>query len=224
MLVACRLISEQPVEVSALPPWFKKTSRLMRSVGALALAAGLSRRFGRDKRRALLPTGESVIEMALTHLTRAFGAVHVVLREEDDELHELIRTRFPEMTLSHCPTAHLGMGHSLAHGAQFAKSWNGIAICLADMPYTRVETLKALIDHFQSLQDDRAILIPTFHGDRGHPVLFGRDYLQDMAQLTGDQGARRIIETHPECIHTFVSEDAGILRDIDRPSDLDSTR
>jgi molybdenum cofactor cytidylyltransferase len=224
MLAACRLTSGQPVELSALTPWFKKTFRLMRAVGALVLAAGLSRRFGADKRRALLPTGESVIEVTLTHLTRAFVAVHLVLREEDDELHQLIRARFPKTTLSHCPTAHLGMGHSLAHGAQFAKSWNGIAICLADMPYTRVETLEALIDHFQRLKDDRAILIPTFHGDRGHPVLFGCDYLQDMAQLTGDQGARRIIETHPECIHTFVSEDAGILRDIDRPADMDSTR
>ena len=223
MMAACRLISEQPVEPSAVGLRFRKTARLMRSVGALVLAAGFSRRFGKDKRRALLPTGESVIEATITHLTRAFGNVHVVLREEDDELHELIRTRFPETTLSHCPTAHLGMGHSLAHGAQFAESWDGIAICLGDMPYTRVETLEALIGHFRSLKDDRVILIPTFHGDRGHPVLFGRDYLHDMAQLTGDQGARRIIEAHPEYVHIFISEDTGILRDIDRPGDLDRT-
>jgi len=59
---------------------------------------------------------------------------------------------------------------------------------------------------------------PTFDGRRGNPVAFDAAHRDDLLALEGDQGARRLLISHP--VTTIAVPDPGILRDIDSPSDL----
>ena len=54
----------------------------------------------------------------------------------------------------------------------------------------------------------------------GHPVIFSSVYFQELTQLTGDNGAKPIITAHKDRVTRITVEDQGILKDVDRPSDI----
>ena len=91
---------------------------------------------------------------------------------------------------------------------------NGCVVALADMPWIRPGTLTQLLVH---AAPDR-IVVPVYNGQRGHPVVFGADFLRELADLSGDMGARAILARHGAL--EIECDDAGVVRDVDTPADL----
>ena len=196
----------------------------MTTTGALLLAAGMSRRFGGDKRAARLPSGSTVAAETLHHLSAAFDAIHVVLRDTDsDAFLESLADIAPSARFSRCHDAPLGMGHSLAHGVAQVAEWDCLAVCLADMPFIQARTYRQLIETFKAEAESRAILVPTYRSKRGHPVLFGSEHFRAMQLLQGDEGAKTVLKAQARNVRFVKVDDAAILRDIDQPADLPST-
>lgn len=179
-------------------------------VFALLLAAGRSRRFDGDKRLATLPCGRTLLRASIENALHVFNEVWVVLREEDDT--ELLGVPL-EVNVVRSPQADLGMGQSLASGiaALMPSSADAVAVLLADMPWIQPATLQSLA----SMANPRRIALPGHDGQRGHPVIIGRDFWPLLLNLEGDQGAKSIIKSHPERCDVLVCEDPGILRDAD---------
>ncbi|MNO06421.1 MobA-like NTP transferase domain protein [compost metagenome] len=61
------------------------------------------------------------------------------------------------------------------------------------------------------------------HDERGHPVLFGRDFWPELLRLTGDEGARRVMRAHASAWVAVGVDDPGVLRDVDWAARLAST-
>ena len=140
----------------------------------------------RDKRAARLPNGTTVAAETLHQLSAAFDAIHVVLRDNDsDALVESLTSAAPNARFSRCQDAHLGMGHSLAHGVAQIAEWDSLAVCLADMPFIQTRTYRQLIESFKAKAESRAILVPTYRSKRGHPVLFDSEHFRAMQLLQG---------------------------------------
>jgi molybdenum cofactor cytidylyltransferase len=199
------------------------------SGGILLLAAGFSRRFGDDKRRRSLADGTPLLLASLGSYARVFPAVTVVLRPEDDDLAEAVgeADTAAKVRVVRCPEAVLGMGHSLACGVAACRDWTYLFVGLADMAWIRQDTLTRLRDAMADGADadrigaDRErIVVPVYRGTPGHPVGFGAHYLPALAALTGDTGARSVVTSarHPPL--RIDVDDAGVLRDADRPEDL----
>ncbi len=64
--------------------------------------------------------------------------------------------------------------------------------------------------------------MPAYRGQRGHPVGFAAEFSAALQQVQGDEGARAIVKAHLSSVVQLDCEDAGILRDIDHPADLES--
>jgi molybdenum cofactor cytidylyltransferase len=187
----------------------------MARVLALMLAAGRGRRFGSDKRLALLPDGRSLLAASVERAQQVFGEVHVLLRDEDDaQALGLPAT----CRIIRCPDADLGMGHSLTAGIRALAGQGGeaIAVLLGDMPWISAESLRQLTAQAAA----ERIVYPLHDGQRGHPVLFGRDFWAQLQRLTGDEGARAVLQANPAACHGIVVDDPGVLRDVDRPAAL----
>lgn len=191
-------------------------SRSSLPVAALLLAAGRGVRFGGDKRQARLGDGRTLLETTLALAREGFDEVWLVLRPEDDpgawELPADVR-------LVRCAEAARGMGHSLAAGVAALAGGSAacaVAVMLADMPWIAPASLRAL----RAQADARHILLPTFHGVRGHPVLFGRAWWPELLQCRGDTGGRPVLAAHPDACRQLDLHDPGVLRDIDRPQDV----
>jgi molybdenum cofactor cytidylyltransferase len=91
------------------------------------------------------------------------------------------------------------------------------------MPLIEPAHIDSLIAAFDP--ETRPICVPVHAGRRGNPVLWARRYIPDMLALTGDQGARPLLETHADAIAEVPVNSDTIFADFDTPealADLDS--
>lgn len=188
----------------------------MKRIAGMILAAGRASRFGSDKRQAILPDGHSMLEAVLRRFHEAFGTVLLVAREHDDFARRLADIHGAELVVSE--QADLGLGHSLACGAQALmghEGLDGVVIGLADMPAVRTATL---IDLKDVLAARMRPVVPVFQGQLGHPRGLPRDWFEALAHLTGDLGAKQLLDWR-QAVAVHVN-DGGVLLDADTPEDL----
>ena len=194
-------------------------------VGAIILAAGKSTRMGKAKQ--LLRLGEStVLGQTIENVRRSTVADEVVLVLGASA--EAIRSQLPAglvegLKLVVNPAYEQGMASSLRAGLSALDPQIGAAfIVLADQPFVRPETFAQLADHYRRLRVQ--IVIPSYHGVRGNPVLLDRSVFAEVMALEGDIGCRAIFGSHNEGSAKVEVEDEGILLDIDNQEDYERLR
>ena len=187
-------------------------------VGIL-LAAGAGSRFGGEKLLHPLEDGVAIAAHAARNLLAATSEVIAVVRWGDFPLSDMLEQEGCQVTMF--KDAAQGMGASLAHGVAQARGVDGWVIALADMPRIAPETIGKVI---AALQEGALIAAPSLKGERGHPVGFGAPLQGELVALTGDQGARAVLERHREAVKLLECDDPGILLDIDSKSDLNAVQ
>lgn len=178
---------------------------------AIVLAAGRARRYGRDKR--LEPVGAMPMFLHAALRLQRIADTLVVLGPEDEQQARLLIEHGVDFV--HCPQAAQGMGHSLACGVARRSEAAGWFVMPADMPFIQTATLEALARAACECE----LAAPMFHLRRGHPVWFARRYLPQLLALSGDRGARAILEAGEPLL--VPVDDPGCVWDVDRPEDLE---
>lgn len=186
----------------------------MKCVGLL-LAAGSATRFGSDKLRHALPHGVAIAVQAARHLKAAVPRVIAVVRPGADETARALAAEGCEVVV--CEKAAEGMGASLACGARAAGAADGYLVALGDMPFVRPSTIAAVRD---ALAAGAALAAPYWRAKRGHPVGLAGSFRAELEALSGDEGAKRLLDAHAARLVKVPVGDPGAIRDIDRPSDL----
>lgn len=186
----------------------------------ILLSAGFSRRFGSaDKLLQKLPDGRPVALASAEHLIQAIPESIAVLRAENKALATLLLNT--GLKVIFCNDDEQEMADSLTaairYSSNFEAAKDGIVIALADMPYIRSETIRAVA---KVVAGGASIVIPTYQNQRGHPVGFSAKFQNELENLQGDEGARSIIKRYPNEIYRLPTDDPGILADIDTPADL----
>ncbi len=192
------------------------------NIRGILLAAGYSKRFGSNKLLQALPAGspQAGTPIALAsarHFLDALPDSVAVVRPRAQRLAGILRDAGCNTVL--CKNAGEGMGTSLAAGVRATSDADGWIVALADMPFIRPETIRIVA---KALRDGAAIAAPSFRGERGHPVGFARRFLEELSSLRGDDGARELLKQHPESLTLHEVDDPGVVRDIDKPSDLEA--
>lgn len=206
---------------------------------AVLLAAGKSRRFGTDKRLALVyePRLASKIPMLLAgylKLRRELAAVIIVVAKNEETW---LRALFAEYELdlrasdAICEVkaeSEPGLSTSIAIGATYcAQKYpaRAVLVALADMPALTRSSLQLLLKRWAEVGagnkatgaarlafDDKGQVQP------GHPVVFASAAVTKLRELSGDGGARPVLEGL-QCELVKVN-DIGVVRDVDQPEHL----
>ncbi|MFD2231428.1 nucleotidyltransferase family protein [Alkalimarinus sediminis] len=182
----------------------------------ILLAAGFSRRFGSPKQLHTLPSGSSIINTAIDALTKSGCDFVVAIREDDTAL--LAHLHHLNISIIKVKNAEQGLSSVIAEATEalHTRATDWIGICLADMPYIQSKTLTDLTSYVTP----NTIIRPSYQGKPGHPVLFGRDYFDELTQLAGDDGAKSIIKRFPDALQAIDVEDSMVLYDIDKPESV----
>src|SRR4030042_4710104 len=184
----------------------------MLKISAILLGAGKSKRMGEDK--LSLPWGrETVLEHCFETLLRSkVQEVAVVLSLRKKGIKHLFLR--PRVKIVMNPYSEKGMSTSIRRGIQMIHpNRQGILIALGDQPYLKTRTINALIHAFEKGRE--GIIIPSFQGRMGHPVIFHQKYRKELLNLKGDVGGRSIIERHLEDVRRVSVKSAGVVKDID---------
>lgn len=188
----------------------------------VVLAAGRGSRFEGREHKLLQPLGtSSVLGATLRHvLASRLPLVVVAAASLAEVVGRSIATRdivvVPDVGDATSQT--LGMGYSIACGVAARPDASGWLVLPGDMPMVRPDTLLAVA---QALEQ-HTIAYAEYRGRRGHPVGFGAELFSELATLSGDAGARRLLARYPA--HGVEVDDPGVLIDIDTAGDLDRLR
>jgi len=181
-------------------------------VAALVLAAGSSRRMGENK--LLLEVEGTPMVVRAVDAARGSRAkrVVVVTGHDADAVRAALAGRAVELV--HNPEHQEGMASSLRTGVAALGAVDGAVICLGDMPWVRAADLDALIAAFDPTAG-REICIAEHQGKRGNPVLWGARYFPEILRLTGDRGAKALLEEHAAAVVGVDVGHPGVLVDVD---------
>jgi molybdenum cofactor cytidylyltransferase len=161
--------------------------------------------------------GEPMIRRVVTHvLASGVKPVIVVTGFEADRVVAALNGF--DVTLVNNLSYSAGLSTSLRVGLEaLPLEIDGTLICLGDMPEIEIPVIHALLAAFTG---QNAICVPMHRGQRGNPVLWGRNYFAEMKALTGDSGAKPLMARHtPHLVEVDVATDS-IFHDVDTPADL----
>ncbi len=189
---------------------------------ALILAAGGSARLGRPKQ--LEDWGGRPL---LEHVVRLVedwpvATITVVLGAAAEEILEAVD--FGDATVVLNPEWQAGISSSLRVGLDAltrSPRAAGAFVVLGDQPAVPRSVVERLLAEYRA--GTTQAVVPRYRYTRGNPVLFDRSLWARLMSLEGDQGARTLLQAHPEWV-TEVWVDHLPPRDVDTESDVGELR
>jgi molybdenum cofactor cytidylyltransferase len=115
-----------------------------------------------------------------------------------------------------------GMLSSIKSGlALISPNADAALIALVDQPMISKEVIDILIDAFNN--GEKGIVLPTYRGKRGHPVIVAAKYFDDVMQLdeAAPEGMRQFIDGHRGDTLEVPVDTAAVIEDIDLPEDYE---
>jgi molybdenum cofactor cytidylyltransferase len=194
-----------------------------RSVAAVVLAAGQSRRMGGPNKLletvGRAPLVRRVVDEVLASKARPVIVVTGHQREHVEEALAGLPVRFV-----HNPDYAEGLSTSVKAGiAAVPPEADAALISLGDMPQVDTRLVDRLVAAFDPAKG-ALIVLPTFEGKRGNPVLWSRRFFHDLSELQGDVGARHLIGAYPDAVAEVPADSRAVFFDIDTPDALAAAR
>lgn len=188
-----------------------------RFLTGLVLAAGSSKRLGQPKQ--LLPyRGTTLLgwTIAQAEASPALDEVLVILGHASDEILASVKQARARPVLN--PEFGEGCAASYRTGLAAAdQRAEGVMILLSDQPGVDAEAIGRVADAWRASGDGR-IVIASYQGVPGHPLLFDRQLFPDLAALHGDKAAWKLVDQHPEWVQA-VEIGRPLPKDVDTWAD-----
>ncbi len=189
-------------------------------VAGVVLAAGRSSRMApRHKLLVADRAGKPMVARVVDNLlASALRPMIVVVGHRGDEVAGALAGRPVQVVTAEGWED--GLSASLRAGiAAVPASARAAVVCLGDMPLVTARTIGRLLAAYDP-DEGRLIVAPSHGGELGNPVLWDRRFFAEIMALSGDRGARALLERHSEHVATVAMDDDAVLRDVDTPEQL----
>ena len=163
--------------------------------------------------KPLLPFGDkTVIECCLDYLEQGgIETIVVVLGHRADEVREKLNSRTVTFALNPDPDSE--MGASIAAGLKAVpETCKATLIALVDHPAVPPTVVSTLIENWQQ---GARLIIPTWNGRGGHPVLIDLGFKQELLNLDATKGLRALFDAHQTAVVRVAVDSPYIARDMD---------
>jgi molybdenum cofactor cytidylyltransferase len=188
------------------------------TAAAVILAAGASRRMGRNK--MLLPLeGESLVRRTAGRALRAgLAPVVVVLGHEAEQAQAELAGLDVEIALN--PSYTGPTSGSLHRGLERVGPEVGAAVVLlADMVLVTEEMIGAVLK--EAVRTDAPLVVSRYGDVKAPPLLFRRALFPELLAWTGEGCGKAVVLRH-EAEAAFIDWPVAALTDVDTPQDLEA--
>jgi molybdenum cofactor cytidylyltransferase len=184
-------------------------------ISAVVLAAGKSRRMCEQK--LLLPLGEGTVISCIVDevLAGPVDEVLVVVGNDREGIEQALAGRRVKFVDN--PDADGDMLSSVRCGLTALGQSEGILVVLGDQPGISRHVVTELIRTFGGAGGQ--IIVPTFQGKRGHPLLFSVSYREEILRSFDEVGLRGLLQAHPEAVREVEVCSAEVLENMNLPDD-----
>jgi molybdenum cofactor cytidylyltransferase len=178
---------------------------------AIILAAGKSLRMGTQK--LLLPFAEQTVigHVADQVIKSPIRQVLVVTAEQSEQIAAALKGKRLSIVIN--PDFEGDMLSSIRCGLRALPGCEAVMILLGDQPAIRSELVGEMIKIFETT--NASIIVPTYRGRRGHPILFSSKYCDEVQKRFDNVGLRGLLGAHPEQVHEMKVDDEAVLADMD---------
>ncbi len=185
-------------------------------VAAVILAAGTSRRMGRDK--LALPFKDSTVLEETIRQVRGANLDQIILVVQPDSKWKQLAER-QEIKIVENPGYLSGQAGSLIKGLEAVSAEiQGVLFTLADQPLITSPVYNQLLSSYRL--NLKNVTYPLYQGKRGNPVLFDRVRWPELLCLAGDRGGRELLaEIEPNQHDQVDLSNREILIDLDTEAD-----
>lgn len=188
----------------------------MTGIWAIVLAAGESKRMGSPK--MLLPYNDATIigQVIRNLMDSNVDRVVVVVGANREEIMKETR----RYDVFHCYNEDYKSGMLSSVKCGFYSLPEGCLAALimpGDQPMTGPGEINRVIGAYA--ESDRGLVMASYNGRRGHPLIVDMKYLDEVLSLPDSEGLRALAERHPEDVLESETDDASVLRDIDTQED-----
>ncbi|MCX6952748.1 MAG: nucleotidyltransferase family protein [Verrucomicrobia bacterium] len=204
--------------MSAPPPSSAQPFRF----GAVILAAGASTRMGSPKQLLEIDGRPLLIRAIDAALASPAWPVVVVLGAHAEKIRPVL-ARLPVL-VAETPEWSEGMAASIRAGVtmlrQFSRALDGAVVALCDQPAFSAAVIAQLVAAQRTT--GRSIVAAHYSGRNGAPALFLREHFPTLAHLTGEAGARTLLNGDPA--HVAAVDLPALALDLDTPADVAAFR
>lgn len=190
-------------------------------ISAILLAAGQSRRMGRFKQ--LLELGEKTfIEHCVDNLRASrVEEIIVVTGHREAEVRSVLERA--QVRFAHNARYRSGMSSSIKVGVQAVSARaTACLISLVDQPRIDTDIINKLVAEYERFR--WPIVIPTFGGKRGHPIILDLSLKEEILAIDESIGLRQVISAHSSEIAYIEVYASAVVEDCDSPEDYERVK
>lgn len=209
-----------PREKAPATPRSGAAPRSAPTIAAIVLAAGRSRRMApHNKLLVTDKNGKPMIARVVDNILSSNARpVLVVTGHQHEQVEHALGGR--PVRFIHAHDYAEGLSASLKAGiAAVPPECAAAIVCLGDMPLVTGRMIDRLISMYDR-DEGRLIVLPTYRGKQGNPMLWDRRFFPEILQIAGDSGARFLIGKHAEAVVESEMADDAVLRDFDTTESL----
>jgi len=188
-------------------------------ISAILLAAGQSKRMVGENKLTKEIKGIPLIKLSVKNiLASSIDELIVVLGHQKEIIEKLIDEN-EKIKFVFNKDFENGMASSIKTGLNnLSKKTEAFFICLGDMPMVSHDIYNQLIKS----KDNKEIIVPTYKGQQGNPVLFNKSMKEKILDITGDSGAKKIFELNKDKILNLEINDQSITKGFDTQDNFNS--
>jgi molybdenum cofactor cytidylyltransferase len=211
-----------PREKAPATPRTGVAPRSAPTIAAVVLAAGRSRRMAPHNKLLVADrTGKTMIARVVDNvLSSNARPLLVVTGHQSEQIQHILGGR--PVRYVHAADYAEGLSASLKAGiAAIPAECSAALVCLGDMPLVTGRMIDRLLSAYDP-DEGRLIVLPTFRGKQGNPMLWDRRFFPEILQISGDSGARFLLGKHIEVVAEVEMADDAVLRDFDTTDSLNT--
>ena len=188
-------------------------------ISAILLAAGQSKRMVGENKLAKKIQGVPLIKHSVKNILAASIDELIIVLGYQKEIIEKLIDKNEKIKFVFNKDFESGMASSIKTGLNnLSEKTEAFFICLGDMPMVNHDIYNQLIKS----KDSKEIIVPNYNGQQGNPVLFNKSMKEKVLNITGDAGAKKILELNKDKILNLEINDQNITKGFDTQDNFNS--